>query len=79
METPEEIALRDAALTTGTWTAKAKRLIDADFGEGYASAHPELVAAWIKTAAMSYLADRLAIAFERAASELADAWSEAQP
>ena len=76
METPEQIALRDAALTTGTWTAKAKRFIDEEFGNGYAEAHPDLVGAWIKTAAMSYLADRLSIAFERAAAELADAWSE---
>lgn len=79
METREAIALRDAALSTATWTAKAKRLIDEDFGEGYAAAHPELVAAWIKTAAMSYLADRLAIAFDNAATQLADAWMESGP
>lgn len=79
METKEQIAIRDAALTTGTWTARAKRLIDEDFGAGYAQAHPELVAAWIKAAAMTYVADRLTQAIDRAANELADAWTESEP
>lgn len=77
METPEEIALRDATLTTGTWTVRAKNLIDSDFGDGYAAAHPELVIAFLKAAAIAYMTDRLARVIEQVASEVADALDEA--
>lgn len=69
--------MRDAALTTGTWTANAKRLIDEDFGEGYAAAHPELVGAFIKAASTQFIAERIARAIEQLGSELADARREA--
>lgn len=74
-----EIALRDAALSVSTWTARAKNKIDEDFEPGYAEKHPELVAAFIKAAATHYLADMVSRAITDAAERLADEWSEQAP
>ena len=37
--------------TAETYMVKAKRIIDENFGGGYADAHPELIAAFMSTAA----------------------------
>lgn len=52
--------LEQAALSAATWMAKAVRLIDEEFGEGYARAHPELVGAFINAASRDYAANWVA-------------------
>ncbi len=78
-ESPGEIALRDAAMSVGTWGARARRYINEDFGDGYAEKHPELVAAYVRASAMQYLADTMTRSITEAADRLADAWLEQPP
>ena len=47
-----------------------RREIDRVFGDGYAAAHPELVAVVMQTAASDWAASRLAVAIERVAVAL---------
>jgi hypothetical protein len=42
------------------------------FGDGYAAAHPELVAVVMQTAASDWAASRLAVAIERVAAALVE-------
>ena len=75
----DEIALQDAAISVSAWGAAARRNIDDDFGPGYADAHPELVAAYIKASAMQFLSITLTRSITEAADRIADAWLEVQP
>ena len=47
-----------------------RREIDRVFGDGYASAHPDVVSAVVQSAASDWAATRLAIAIERVAAAL---------
>jgi hypothetical protein len=47
-----------------------QREIDRVFGDGYATAHPEVVTAVLQSAASDWAATRLAIAIERVAEAL---------
>lgn len=38
---------------------RARQLIDAEFGDGYAMRHPELVGAWLQAEASHRIADQL--------------------
>jgi hypothetical protein len=38
---------------------RARRLIDAEFGDGYAMQHPELVGAWLQSEASHRIANQL--------------------
>ncbi len=67
-----KIAMDNAATSVGTWTARAKRHIDEDFGKGYAAAHPELVAAFIQAASRTYQVDVLSRSVADATQLIAD-------
>ncbi|KMJ45067.1 hypothetical protein AB204_11115 [Xenorhabdus khoisanae] len=47
---------RQAANSAAYWMERAVKEIDTLFGEGYAKQHPELIAAFMKTAARDELA-----------------------
>jgi len=47
-----ENLMRQAPMTTNLYLDAAVTAIDQTFGQGYAKAHPELVAAYIKTCAI---------------------------
>jgi|SRR5471032_708528 len=51
----------------------AVRNIDAQFGEGYAKAHPELIAALIKAASADMNTATLAVAIQEATEGISDA------
>ena len=51
--TPSDL-LHQAVLTAHSYLSSAIRIIDDEFGEGYAKAHPELVAGFMHTAAMDF-------------------------
>ena len=52
---PNDKIIHDSSkLAAGNYLNAAIRDIDAEFGEGYARAHPELVAAFMQTAVMDY-------------------------
>jgi hypothetical protein len=46
--------MRQAPDTIDEYLGKARKFIDAEFGEGYAAKHPDLVAAFIKAAAYDF-------------------------
>lgn len=47
--------MEKAHMTAYEYMRHAKLDVDAQFGDGYAAAHPELVAAYMQTAALDYL------------------------
>lgn len=49
-----ETLLRQASMTAADYLRAAVRELDSVFGEGYAQQHPELVAAFMRTAAQDY-------------------------
>ena len=60
--------MEKAHMTAYEYMRHAKLDIDAQFGAGYAAAHPELVAAYMQTAALDYLVN---FGLQRLASDLA--------
>lgn len=46
--------MRQAHITSSTYLSMAKSDIDSEFGHGYAMKHPELVVAFMNTAAMDF-------------------------
>lgn len=74
--TETELALQ-APLSAHTWMSAAIHRIDGELGEGYAKAHPELIAAFMSTCAVDYavgsvrnqLADSLAVIADALRSE----------
>jgi hypothetical protein len=65
--------MRQAYMTADDYMLNAKHDIDKTFGEGYAKAHPELVAAYMKTAAMDLSAATLTKELGEAFTEVAAA------
>lgn len=60
-------------LAAGNYLSAAIRDIDAEFGEGYARAHPELVAAFMQTAVMDYSSGIASESLHEAISQIRDA------
>lgn len=54
-----ETYCEDGANIAAMWLSKAHAEVDEQFGEGYAHAHPELVAAMVQASAMSFHASWL--------------------
>jgi hypothetical protein len=65
--------LRQAWMTAAVYMQHAATEIDAVFGKGYAAAHPELVAAFMRTAADDFRAASLGKDIGGALQALADA------
>jgi hypothetical protein len=59
-----ETLLRQAPMTAQTYMACALHDIDALFGKRYAKAHPELIAAYMQTAAIDFAAGEIGRAIE---------------
>lgn len=62
-----------ASGTAFDYMVEAKKNIDRTFGEGYAVKHPELVAAFMKTAGEDYNTAVLAIAVQEASDKIESA------
>jgi hypothetical protein len=59
--------LRQASMTADEYLCEAMQCIDRRLGKGYAKAHPELIAAFIQTAAIDMGTAVIARAIERVA------------
>lgn len=62
-----------ASRTAFDYMAAAKQNIDRAFGEGYAAAHPELVAAYMKSAGEDYNTAVMAVAVQEASDKIESA------
>ncbi len=51
--TPTDL-MKQAMLTSHSYLSSAIRIIDGELGEGYAKAHPELIAGFMRTAAADF-------------------------
>lgn len=51
--TPHDL-IRQAVLTSHSYLSSAIRIIDEEFGDGYAKEHPELIAGFMNTAARDF-------------------------
>jgi hypothetical protein len=60
LPTDEQLLFQQAPRTAHEYMQHGVRDIDATFGEGYAEAHPELLAAYMQTAALDYGAELIA-------------------
>lgn len=67
--TPDEL-MRQAAPTIAEYLRSAIEHIDAQLGDGYAKAHPELLGAFIRAAALDFHAGILSEALSDAAYEI---------
>jgi len=56
METRADLLMRQASMTAHDYMQKAISDIDNLLGEGYAKEHPELIAAYMQTAALDFMA-----------------------
>jgi hypothetical protein len=65
--------MRQAHGTANEYLINGVRDIDAVFGAGYAKAHPELLAAYMKTAALDLLTTTLAQEISQAIERVAEA------
>lgn len=54
-----ETYFEDGANMAAKWLAKAHAEVDEQFGDGFAHAHPELVAAMVQASALSFHASWL--------------------
>lgn len=62
-----------------TFMVRAKRKIDEEFGDGYAAAHPELVAAFMKVASEQFAVNSSGKVFGSALDRMADAIEQLAP
>jgi hypothetical protein len=65
-----ETLMRQASMTADEYLREAIERIDLRLGHGYAKAHPELIAAFMQTAALDFGAAVIARAIETAANAL---------
>lgn len=70
--TDAETLMRQASMTANEYAVAAIESIDRLLGEGYAKAHPELIAAFITAAAQDFHTAMMVKAIERAAEMVAD-------
>ena len=66
-------------MSANTYLSAAIADIDRRLGEGYAKGHPELIAAYVRTAAIDYAATTLAQQVRAGLDALADAVSSHGP
>jgi len=66
----EALRMKHAADTANEYMLAAIRCIDAKFGDGYAQKHPELIAAFMTTAAQDYHAVQLGLSLDGVISSL---------
>ena len=66
----EALRMKHAADTANGYMLAAIRCIDAKFGNGYAQAHPELIAAFMTTAAQDYHTVQMGLSFDGVISSL---------
>ena len=64
--------MKQAADTAGSYMARARAAIDESFGEGYAAAHPELVGAFMQSAAADFQAMWIGLRLESLEEALRD-------
>ena len=64
--------MRQASMTASDYMRAAVHEIDAQFGKGYAKAHPELVAAFMSTAAQDFHTGLMAATIQDLSSRLGD-------
>lgn len=73
--------LRQAKMTAHDYMLAAKTDIDEIWGDGYAAQHPELVAAYMQTAAMDFgagiIAQQIRAGLEEIATQISDQLSKA--
>jgi hypothetical protein len=60
-----ENSLDQASMTASTYMGEAKRHIDQEFGDHFAIQHPELVAAFMQTAASDFQSCSIAVAADK--------------
>lgn len=65
-----ETLMRQAPMTADEYLHAAVRSLDKQFGEGYAQAHPELVAGYMKVCASDFGASILVVAIQEVAEQL---------
>lgn len=70
IEVSYETMMRQAGMTATDYMSDAVDEIDRKFGEGYAATHPELVGAFMQTAASDYHAGCLAVAIQEFTASL---------
>ncbi len=71
-----EELLSQATDTTATYMRRAQREIDDQFGDGYAAKHPELIVAFMQTAASDFNTASTAKVFGAAMLSVAEGLSE---
>lgn len=74
MTSSPDTLVEQAILTTSKYLGAAAEFIDAQFGKGYAKAHPELIGAFVQTCALDFAA----CALSDCLSELAEAVGRAE-
>jgi hypothetical protein len=67
-----ETLFRQASMTAKTYFHEAIEHIDSSFGEDYAQHHPELIAAFMHTAALDFQAGFIGTAIREAAQHIAE-------
>jgi hypothetical protein len=67
-----DLLLRQASETAHTYFHQAIRSIDDRFGKGYAEKHPELIAGFMQTAALDFMASFVGSAVEEGLRGLTD-------
>jgi hypothetical protein len=73
LEISSDTMMRQAKMTAHDYMLAAKSDIDDIWGEGYAKQHPELVGAYIQTAAMDFGANIIAQQVRAGLEEIAEA------
>ena len=68
-----ETLMRQAPDTADVYLRAAIRNIDSVFGEGYASKHPELVAAMVNASGADFNTSAFIVALQEASTRIADA------
>jgi hypothetical protein len=74
--------MQQASMTAHDYLLAAVRDIDAILGDGYAAKHPELIGAFMQTAALDFAAGIIGKTIERVADAIDDAstnWLNEQP
>jgi len=66
----DDLLMKHATDTANDYMMAAIRCIDAHFGNGYAQSHPELIAAFMMTAAKDYQTAQQGLSFEGIISSL---------
>jgi hypothetical protein len=74
-----ETLMRQASMTAHEYFYQAIKTIDDKFGKDYAEEHPELIGAFMQTAALDFQAGAILSAIETIGTELCDSISNLRP